>query len=67
MGDKSRGSLISCCSAQEPASPIQSWMGSLANMLRLLATAVLPLRDRQTSASGPKPTTSFGLPTSAFR
>ena len=46
MGDKSRGSLISCCSAQEPASPIQSWMGSLANILRFLATAVLPLGDR---------------------
>ena len=52
MGDKSRGSLISCRSAEQPASPIQSWMGSLANMLRLLATAVLPLRDRQRSASG---------------
>jgi hypothetical protein len=52
MGDKSRGSLISCSSAQELASPIQSWMGSLAKMLRLLATAVLPLRDRQRSASG---------------
>ena len=53
MGDKSRGSLISCRSAEQPASPIESGMGSLANILRLLATAVLPLRDRQTSACDP--------------
>jgi hypothetical protein len=53
MGDKSRSSLISSRSAEQPASPIESWMGSLANILKLLATAVLPLRDRQTSASGP--------------
>jgi hypothetical protein len=52
MGDKSRGSLISCRRAGRPASAIDSWIGPLANMLRLLAKAVLPLRDRQRSASG---------------
>ena len=53
MGDKTRSSVIRSRSAEQPASPIESWMGSLANILKLLATAVLPLRDRQTSASGP--------------
>ena len=42
MGDKSRGSLISCRRAERPASAIDSWIGPLANMLRLLAKAVLP-------------------------
>jgi hypothetical protein len=45
MGDKSRSCLISSRSVDQPASPIESWMGSLANILWLLATAVLPLRD----------------------
>jgi hypothetical protein len=35
MGDKSRGSLISSRSAEQPDSPIESWMGSRRERLRV--------------------------------